>query len=235
MAIEKFWAEVLAQPIIQDSTASGQVFVSLSTLFKVGQNVVLKAAGNPDKLLKVKAISNLNTIELGARGHNIRHREDLSAYTLASGATIHADKQSRPPISTDDIIRSIFEEEPTVALRTILVDEIGDPHSASNPISVVGNLELGDPVETPLIRNISCPNKNVENAVPIPAGVKKLSFYARNNSKLQFSFNSGESGVAFKTLMPGNVFQEDGIELNGKTLYVQASKDGEILEILTWT
>jgi len=88
--------------------------------------------------------------------------------------------------------------------------------------------------ETPTITNKALPTAGAEVTHALQAGVKKIEFQARGDSTIKFSFVSGQSGTNYFTLHKGSGYAIDGLKLSGTTLYVQANKNNEILEILEW-
>jgi hypothetical protein len=95
----------------------------------------------PSLALEVKRVSSDTTLELGPVGGKISERVDLSAY--ASGTSfIYANEQPRPVIPLQEIQRSIYEEEPAVAMRTVQVNAAG---KTLNPeYSEAGELKVTD-------------------------------------------------------------------------------------------
>lgn len=146
MARERKWKKVPPQPIIANGTSSGQIQVDDTTLFKVKQVVLIKSntiQGSQYKIQRINDINNMELAELSAK--NIDDRADLSSVHTSDNPTIQTDWQDRPTISWEDIRRAVYEEEPTVALRTIWVDQLGVPFNKNNPIPIVfdGTISVG--------------------------------------------------------------------------------------------
>lgn len=105
------------------------------------------------------------------------------------------------------------------------------PTGPASP-STVANLFL----TTPVITNESLLVSGTEYAVVIPAGSVKFRIYSRKHGKLQYSYTSGQSGLAYLTIESGNSHTEEGITSSASlTIYIQSSKASDILEVLTWT
>ena len=130
--------------------------------------VILTATGLPPLELEVKEIDGNDNIQvgpfpnkLGAPGQNtgITARTNISAYTVALGATIFADEQKRPAIDNIEIVRATYEEEPTVAVRSIMVDPCGNLVGPENPLPVAidGTMSIGD------VSIVECGNTLVVN------------------------------------------------------------------------
>lgn len=152
---EKRFAAVPPQLFIANGTTDGVITlpVAVCTLFKVKQKVIIAAAGQQDLTLEIKQIDSDGHIEVGPYSSaaqpatpstpskppvqsSLQLRTDISAYTLIAGAIIFANEQPRPRIDYAEIMRAVYDEEPTLALRTSLVDELGDRYSDTNPLPV---------------------------------------------------------------------------------------------------
>jgi hypothetical protein len=90
-------------------------------------------------------------------------------------------------------------------------------------------------VQNPAITNITMGLAGTESTITFPANTKRYLVKARGNSTLQFSYISGQTGVTYWTEFPGFTLDEYNVDNTSTVLYVQASKDNEILEIKTWT
>jgi len=161
---EKRFASVSPQLFTVNGTTDGQIVIAADacSLFKVKQKVIISATGLPNLSLEIKEISNgiiyvgplasaartatPNTSSKPAVQSSILLRTDISAYTTALGAKIFADEQKRPAIDSAEIVRATYEEEPAVALRSIMVDDCGNKYNATNPfpVSFDGTINIGD-------------------------------------------------------------------------------------------
>lgn len=235
MALEKRWLAVPAQAFLISGTAEGEARVSDSCMFHVGQRVVLSGPPQPSIELQIKRIIGPNLVFLGSPARGITDRTDISAYL--AGSTISAKEQPRPNIAPDDVIRAVYEEEPAVAMRSLLVDLCGDPISETNPLPIEGEIQvsLGEGLDTLTIFNQIVPVKDTETPIIIPNGTKRLEFHARGTSRVQWTFVSGASGSNYWTLKAGNAEVIDGVQLNSKTLYLRTSKDNEVIELRAWS
>jgi hypothetical protein len=136
MAYEKRLPRVSARSFISNGTATGKITVSDSRAFKVKQQVVITANTLPNLELEIKAVEDMSTVLVGPRGSNIGDRTNLTGYTTSLSAAILANEQRRPSIPLEEFSRAVFEEEPTVALRSILVDKLGNNYTTDNPLPV---------------------------------------------------------------------------------------------------
>jgi hypothetical protein len=122
--LEKFWKEVPSQFFTATGTSDGVVTVAATSPFKIKQFVVVLNPSLPSIVGEIKAILSETQIAIGPQGPNPNMRIDFSSYGTSS--TISAPEQPRPSIPIQEIDRWTYEEEPTVARRTIPVDEAGN-------------------------------------------------------------------------------------------------------------
>jgi hypothetical protein len=145
---EKRFAAVPAQVLTADGGANGSVSVPDTRLFKVKQQVVVTATGQTNLELEVKKVVSPTSLIVGPLTGNINTFTNLSAYTTAASAKIFANEQKRPQISADDFERAVYEEEPVVAKRVILVDEFGNKYDSENPLptssTFTGSISVGE-------------------------------------------------------------------------------------------
>lgn len=136
MAIERFYSEIYARPFISNGKNNGVITISDAYNFKVKMMVTVEADGFEPINLEIKRILNKNEIVLGDIGRPIHNRRDMSMYTLSISPTIKAAEQKRPEIPPIDYERAVYEEEPTVAKRQVLVDYLGNHYDRKNPVPV---------------------------------------------------------------------------------------------------
>lgn len=127
------------------------------------------------------------------------------------------------------------------AKRVKVVLKDGTSVDSSNPLPVDAVVNL-DNIEfptsqTPEVVNINIPTANIEQSFALPTNTRSIMFRLRgNNSNLQFTFQSGQSGTAFFTLTRGAVYKESNLNTAANTtLYFQTTTDGQILELIYWT
>lgn len=245
MAFEKRWASVPVTAFVADGTQEGLVTVLDSTAFFVKQRVKIGSNTQGTSNFEIKRIIG-NLIFVGPQNTNLRTKSDLSAYLVADSAFISAEEQPRPNIPPDDVWRAVYEEEPTVAIRSHLVDEYGDPYTTDNPLAVDAVLNL-DSIDfptaaTPTIQNITVPTADTEQSVAIPAGSKgfRAKLRSQNNNppgRLQIAFQAGQSNIAYLTVSPGAWYIPPAeLDTNaGLTMYFRSSKDQQVLEIESWS
>lgn len=165
--LEKRFAAVPPQSFTANGTILGQVTLADTTMFKVKQQVVLAGSTLPNLTLEVKEIPSATILYVGpipdgkpGVNTSITARTDVSAYTVALSANMYANEQKRPAIDFSEIWRAVYDEEPTVALRTSLVDELGNRYSASNPLPVDATITV-PPVEVAIDAFTKMPPDNL--------------------------------------------------------------------------
>lgn len=134
MAFERKWEQVLPVNLISDGGENGLITVSSTDGFKVKQIAVLKADNVPTINVQIKRVISPTQMYVGPSGSNIESRSDVSQYTVALNASIEAAEQERPNIPQVEHERAVYEEEPVLAKRVVLVDKFGGRIDEENPI-----------------------------------------------------------------------------------------------------
>jgi hypothetical protein len=273
--LEKRFYAVPPQAFTANGTKNGVVTIANEAcqLFKVGMLVYINANTLPTLTLQIKEIDNEGNVQVGPisgtkgiPGGNtgITARTDISAYTVVKNANISADEQRRPDIDWAEAMRAMYDEEPAVAMRSILVDECGDRVNAANPLPVSFSAEFPSTVEiasgdgsgdkllvnpdgsinvntttdsaaTPTIFNLSVPSAAVEVSQVLPVSTKKIVMKVRDAAAaMQFAFMAGDSGTNYVSVPRGAVYSVDGILTTGLTVYLQTDKAGQVVEIIVW-
>lgn len=266
MALEKRLYAIPAQSFTANGTSDGLITLAadIACRFKVKQEVILSATSLPNlDNIEVKRVISDTQLYVGPKGGNIDARVNISAYTTALSAAIFANEQKRPSIPNEEVIRAVYEEEPTVATRVVMVDSCGDKYGPDNPLPIafdgtvnVGNVTIQDddgdeleinpdgsinvlidPVTTPLIANISAPAANTEYSYVIPSNSKRLLIKVRSGlAKMQLAFVSGDTAVNYVSVNAGSFYAEENVVLGtGFTVYFQTNKPSQIVEILSWS
>ena len=146
MALEKNLFAIAPVLFTTDGGADGKVTLANACNFKVKQKVKVAGTGLELLDLEVKRIINDSEMYLGPQTGPISDRTDLSAYTTAASSFVYAIEQKRPSIPFEESTRAVYEEEPTVAYRSILVDKCGDFYATDNPLPVQlsdGSINIG--------------------------------------------------------------------------------------------
>jgi len=144
MLTERKWLAIGARLFTSNGTANGVVSVLDTRQFRVKQKVIIKANALPNLVLEVKKVTGPNTLEVGLPG-DINQRTNLSAYTVALSSSIEAEEQVRSSIPDKEYERAVYAEEPIIAKRVILVDELGEYYSPTNPLPIsVDEINIGE-------------------------------------------------------------------------------------------
>jgi hypothetical protein len=163
-----------------DGAADGLITISSTKKFKVKSSVVISATSLPNLTLEIKRVIDKTTFLVGPVG-SINLRSDLSLYTVLLSASVTHYEQDRPKVPIDDQHRASWEAEPTLARRSILVDEWGEFYDPSNPLSVQlsdGAINIGSvnaEVEVQLSHKDNYPDLgDVADSVRVGDGVNEL-------------------------------------------------------------
>jgi hypothetical protein len=136
MALEKNLNAVPPVLLTADGTAHGVCTIVSTCNFFVKQQVTLQGPLLPPLTLEVKRVVNYTTLWLGIKGPQMTHNVDLSAYTVAAGAFIFAEEQSKAALPQETRDFASYVQEPVNAWRSQAVDCNGNPYGAGNPYPV---------------------------------------------------------------------------------------------------
>lgn len=249
--LEKRLYAVPPQAFTADGTADGVVTIGAGgcSLFKVKQKITITATGLPNLNLQIKQIDNNHNIQVGPIPYgkpgvdtSIDARTDISAYTVALGATIFAAEQKRQAIGPDEIARAIYEEEPTVAQRSVLVDECGNKINEANPLPVAatfdGDVIVGtvrvtacddDPVLGDLHSSIRIAGPNCDNEMEVnddgsinvnivdsPSVV--VHGLAITHNEISAVASGAETDIILFTAPPGSGYRVTKIDVSGTNI-----------------
>lgn len=281
MAIERWWPAVSPQLFTADGGAYGLIQVADTRGFKVKALVIITATGQPDLQAQVKRVISDTQMLVGIIGKPLTSYIDISAYTTALGAFIYANEQEKAKVVQEDREYATYDQEPTVAWRNVLVDELGRYYGSANPLPVSATVivpplsvrrltdkdndgtpdDLADAIQVgdgtnrlavnsdgsintnqlnsitlqPFITNIPMALAGTEYSFAFPANTFKFLMKVRNGtSKAQFAYVSSQSGTNYITLHGGSFYAEES-NMTGKTIYFQATKASQIMEMLYWT
>lgn len=160
------------------------------------------------------------------------------------------------PLSGENILRDVHDVA-SQSLRTTAVASIIIPPNITVAVShTEDSVRLGDgsafitstgagtknaldvfPVTAASNLNVSVLSMPLNTSIytfVIPAQTKKFSFRSRLNGALKINFNTTITSSNYFSVPAGSYFYEDGLLLGLPiTLYVQSTKNGDTLEILT--
>ena len=131
---ERSWSAVAPVAVTATGTDRGIITVSSTRGFFVKQTVTVTNPSSPDQSFQINRVLSSSQMILGAVGSKIDAYSDLTL--IDSTYSAYARAQARPAIPLQELQRAVYAEEPTVAIRTIGVDELGNPYSTKNPIPV---------------------------------------------------------------------------------------------------
>lgn len=146
MANERKWGPVAPKLITADGGQFGLIQVDCSG-FKVKQLVTLKSNSLPQTQYQVKAVLNKNQMIVGLVSNKVGKDQgtNLTQWLVADAAEIGAVEQQKSVIPDKDHYEAIYEQEPTVADRVVMVDEFGEIYSDENPLPIAfdGTISVG--------------------------------------------------------------------------------------------
>jgi hypothetical protein len=142
MANEKKWLATGPYSVVSSGTSDGKLTLSSALGLHVKQRIQLRDPILPEIALEIKKVTGAPSgsttifpvIEVGRVGAPLLDRVDVSSYGLTS--SVFAPEQNRNAIPLNEIQRQIYEEEPAVAQREVLVDSFGQHITPDNPLPV---------------------------------------------------------------------------------------------------
>lgn len=119
-----------------NGTIDGLVTIPSTFQYKVGMIISLFSATQAPRRLKIKRVISETQMHIGEEKTKINEFSDLTLFLVSDTATVCYTESQRPVIDVLEIQRQVYEEEPTVALRTHDVDWLGRPYSEENPLPI---------------------------------------------------------------------------------------------------
>ena len=107
--------------------------------------------------------------------------------------------------------------------------------SAFSPSGAGSTVNLNVGLKTnPIIYNLQLTNSGTEYSQALPSGTKSFLVRIRSLSKCELRYVSMSSN--YLTLPAGTTYTEQRIDGSSSlTLYLSATKDGQLAEIVAWT
>lgn len=136
MAIERFWEKIGPVPLTADGTVNGKITVEDTDCFKVKAFVLLKSDTQGVQRFQIKRVISKTEMFLGLEGTKITARSDLSLFKASENTTIEQPEQEKVKLDQEDMDQATYEQEPTVARRSLLVDKGGNHYTVMNPFPV---------------------------------------------------------------------------------------------------
>ena len=127
---EQNWPSIILSPI--SVSATGVITVSSTIGLKVKQLCTL-SLGATAQQFQIKRVLNTTQLLVGDPTKGIG---SVTAPTQFDGGTLSVPEQERNTIGNSPIMRSVYDEEPTVAYRNVLVDWAGQYYTKDNPLPI---------------------------------------------------------------------------------------------------
>ena len=128
MALERKWEAVPPQLFTADGTQFGVVTVADTAGFKVKGFAQISANTLPTIQVQIQRVTSPTEMIVGPMNSQVRANNsvNLSAYTVALSSTILFPEQDKNKIKPDDIEQAVYESDPAVAIRNVMVDQYGN-------------------------------------------------------------------------------------------------------------
>jgi len=179
-----------------DGDTNGTVKVANAAIFTVKQHVLIKATGLPTLTLEIKRIEDRVTVHVGPIAGAITLRTDVSLYTVALGANISANEQGRPKIPEQDVERATYQDEPVVARRVFVVDELGNNFNANNPFPVDATVVIPPDLAVRITAYANDPAPgDLPSSVRISDGTNQLTVNPDGSINVNLTTSSSEPGL----------------------------------------
>lgn len=151
MAVEQKWLAVPPQAFTSDGTSFGVITIADTAGYRTKQIVSLKGTSLPEIALQVKRVLSPTQFIVGPTDNRIgpNYFTDISAYTVAAGSNVSAGEQVKGALPPDkDHYSAIYEADPVVADRVIMVDQYGQFYGVANPMPIIfdGTISIGEVV-----------------------------------------------------------------------------------------
>jgi len=195
----KIWNAISARAFTADGTATGKITIASTFGFYVSQHVVVKATSLPDKFLEIKQILSVTEMIVGPRDGTARYSA-VDFYTVALNATVEAPEQSYGvDAENGDVLAAVYENHPIAAIRSILVDGLGQFYTEENPLPVNAAVSIGD-VNVQLTHQDNSPNPgDVHDSIRIGDGTNEAIVNADGSFDVN-QLNSLMDGVRFDSI-----------------------------------
>lgn len=239
MAFERHYQQQGPVLFTQNGGQDGKITLSDVGLIKVKQTVSLRSISQPTIQVQVKRVLSPTILVVGPLDNNFKSFQDVSNYTVLDSASLFASEQSKPKLKVDDIWQAVYEQEPSVSIRTLGVDKYGRPWDGENPVPISGtftaDIEFGTP-DKQAIQNIVVPNKDTEFVIQLPNNTKQYRINIRKNETTgKIAFSTGETATNYITLYRGNTFDSAELDLPiNSNIYMSTDKDNVTVEVISW-
>jgi len=195
---EKRYIKIPPTALTASGTVNGLITVENTYCFKVGQCLLFKQGTIFFKAKIQRVISETQFIVIEP-SESIVTKKKLNMSSFLAGTTVELQEVKRPVIDLLEIQRQVYEEEPTIALRTHQVDWLGRSYDASNPMPVQlsdGSIDIGTvnaELAVQLTHQDNVPNNgDIADSVKIGDGVETLA--VNPDGSINVSINPTPSG-----------------------------------------
>lgn len=223
--LEKRFAAVTPQAVIANGTTDGKITVQDTGLFKVKQKVFLYSNTQQSRdNLEIKKVLNETEMIIGPEKTPIHVYSDMSDFLVSDSSFIGSNEQFRPSIPIEEISRAVYDEEPTVALRSSLVDKTGNKYGTENPFPVQltdGSVNIGTvnaELEVQLSHKDNYPDVgDVADSVRIGNGVYELKVNSDGSIDVNADISTTNIDIRNLNAPDDNVAISDGTNIASVT------------------
>jgi hypothetical protein len=241
---ERRWPSVILTPI---AVANHKITVSSTKGLHTKQKVTLRLGANALTDIEIKRVLSDTEIQVGPLGAEMGNIINPVAY---NGGTLEMSEQERNKVGNEITFRAVYEEEPAVALRTLMVDRMGAyidsvvDGSGINRLAVDTVVSVGDiavdiayPTDIVVDHVPSPVTADTEFSIIIPANTKRFTLRTlEDQSSIKIAFSSGLSGTMYSKISPGETWPSGDLDLTGPlTIYAQTPKANMTVVVVRWT
>lgn len=242
---EKRLRAISPRLFLTDGGVNGEISIASTRPFKVKQEIILTASGLPNLELEIKSVDNPTQLFVGPRSGNITARTNISAYTVILGAAIFSNEQKRPSIPFEEVTRAVYDEEPTIANRSVLVDQDGEyidtiedglgiRRLAVDTVLNVSNInvDVQNPT-TPQIINVNALLASTEYPFTLPTKTQRFKLKIRG-SLASYKIRTALGSPDYFSYSYGNTYDSGELDtVAPNTLYIECS-NACVVEIFCW-
>lgn len=128
MALERKWLAIEPSALTADGTTFGGIQIPDTAGYRTKMKIGLKSDTQQPSIFQVKEVISKTVMIVGPIGSEVGRAAgaNVSRFTLADNATIHAAEQTKNEIPDKDHYAAVYEADPVVADRVIAVDKRGE-------------------------------------------------------------------------------------------------------------
>lgn len=133
---EKKFLHIAPRLFTANGTTEGVVTIGDTRGLKVKSTLEIKSNTVPTARFQIKRVISHTQLIVGPICDDMFAVSNMSMYLVSDSASVELPEQKRFIVSSGEVDRATFEEEPTIARRVIQVDELGNPYDAENTLPV---------------------------------------------------------------------------------------------------